>query len=52
MKAKSAADQSMFSNLAKLLQCILLTAFSNASVERVVSQLKLSKNDHMTAFEK
>jgi len=50
MMAKNATGQPMFPNLAKVLQCIFSLPFSNVSVERVFSQLKLIKNDHRTAL--
>lgn len=49
-KAKTSTGAHKFSNLSKVL-CILLSfPFSNASVERIFSQLKLIKTEHRTAL--
>lgn len=48
--AKNAGGDLKFPNLSKII-CILLSfPFSNASVERIFSQLKLIKTEHRTAL--
>ena len=45
MKAENATGQPMFANSVKVLQCFFSLLFSNVSVQRVFSQLKIIKND-------
>ena len=49
-KQKNAVGNQMYPNLAKVVSVLCSFPFSNASVERVFSQLKLIKRDHRTAL--
>ena len=47
---KTAAGESAFPNLTKVVTTLLSLPYSNAAVERVFSQLKLIKTDHRASL--
>ena len=49
-KEKNAAGNQLYPNLCKVISVLFSYPFSNASVERVFSQLKLIKRDHRTSL--
>lgn len=49
-KLRNSTGKPIFKNLCKVMRLLLILPYSNASVERIFSQLKLIKNDHRSCI--